>query len=235
MPENIFDIKNINNLYNSFLNLNKKINDSQKIKKLFNNFNNPLYSKLKDSEFNYDLLDKRFIHLDGYWQNISNIIDAKSFLINSLTKIPNLKEAFQGKPEKKSTMLIVRRGDYLNMGEDLGVSFYEECLNYMKKEIGDIDLNIFTDDIEWVKNNKLFINANNIYGPKEDPKGVIELFSKMINHENFIVSNSSFSLIAALLNEGKDSTVLVADPWFRKKDKGKMYLDHWIKIKNSNL
>ena len=145
MPENIFDIKNINNLYNSFLNLNKKINDSQKIKKLFNNFNNPLYSKLKDSEFNYDLLDKRFIHLDGYWQNISNIIDAKSFLINSLTKIPNLKEAFQGKPEKKSTMLIVRRGDYLNMGEDLGVSFYEECLNYMNKEIGDIDLNIFTD------------------------------------------------------------------------------------------
>jgi len=38
--------------------------------------------------------------------------------------------------------------------------------------------------------------------------------------------------MAAFLGEKEDSIVLVADPWFRKRDYGNLTKDNWVKIKN---
>ena len=93
-------------------------------------------------------------------------------------------------------------------------------------------INIFTDDVDWVKNQNIFSIAKNIYGPEEEPKKVIELFATMLNHLHFVVTNSTFSLIAAIISEEEDSKVLVADPWFRNRYYGNLLRDNWVKIEN---
>ncbi len=230
--EELFDFKNINYFYFKFLKLNKKINDSNKIKKIYKNFKNPIYIKLKDSNFTEELLNKKFIHLDGYWQNIDNLISEKKFLYDSLSSNKMLKKSFENPRIENSTMMLVRRGDYIDMNEDLGLEFYEECIKQLKNKIGEFHLEIFTDDVEWVKSKKIFSDAKNIYGPEEMPFEVINLFGKMINNQHFIVGNSTFSLLAAFLGEREDSLILVADPWFRERNFGNLTKDNWIKIKN---
>ena len=233
ISETIFGFTNINNYYSKFLELNEKISSSSKLKTFNKNFENPLYKKFKDSDFDYELLNRKFIRLDGYWQNIDNILDEKEFIINSLRKISVLNESFDRVPKKNSTMLIVRRGDYVKMNENLDIEFYKDSIGFINdKTSNNFGLNIFTDDINWVKENKLFKDANQVFGPEDSPKGVLDLFSKMIEHQHFIVCNSTFSLLAALLNEQKESYVIVADPWFRNKEKSLMYKENWIKIQN---
>ena len=232
LGEEIFDLKNISYFYLKFLSLNKKINESKKIKKIFKEINNPFYIKLKDSDFSENLLNKKFIHLDGYWQNIDFLISEQEFLYKSLSKNKFLNESFEHPRIENSTMLIVRRGDYVDMDEDLGLDFYKNCIDYLKSNISEVHLEIFTDDIEWVRSKDIFSDAKNIYGPEEKPLNVINLFGRMVNNQHFIIGNSTFSLMAAFLGEREDSLVLIADPWFRKRNYGNLAKDNWIKIKN---
>tara|TARA_B100000902_G_scaffold109585_1_gene111217 strand:- start:32 stop:928 length:897 start_codon:yes stop_codon:yes gene_type:complete len=232
LGEEFFDFKNISYFYFKFLRLNKKINESRKIKKILKEVKNPIYIKLKDSNFSAELLNKKFIHLDGYWQNIDYLISEKEFLYKSLSKNKILENSFQNPRIENSTMLIVRRGDYVDIDEDLGLDFYKNSIDYLKSNIGEFHLEIFTDDVKWVKSKNIFSDAKNIYGPEEMPLKVIDLFGRMINNQHFIIGNSTFSLMAAFLGEKEDSIVLVADPWFRKRDYGNLTKDNWIKIKN---
>ena len=232
LSEKLFNFRKIGYFYLRFLNLNKKISESKKIKKVFKNINNPIYVKLKDSNFSSKLLNKKFIHLDGYWQNIDYLISEKEFLYNSLSKNEVLKNSLQNPPNKGSTMLIVRRGDYIDLDEDLSLDFYEESINYLKSKISNFHLEIFTDDVEWVKSKNIFSEAKNIYEPEEMPVKVINLFAKMINNQHFIIGNSTFSLMAAFLGEQESSTVIVADPWFRQSSYKNLTKNTWIKIKN---
>ena len=144
-----------------------------------------------------------------------------------------IKKSINVKTNKNSAMLLVRRGDYLKMNEELSLKFYEDCLKYLKSEIKNLELNIFTDDVDWVKNQNIFSIAKNIYGPEEEPKKVIELFALMLNHLHFVITNSTFSLIAAIISEEEDSKVLVADPWFRNRYYGNLLRDNWVKLKIS--
>ena len=43
----------------------------------------------------------------------------------------------------------------------------------------------------------------------------LETFAEMLSYENFIVGNSTFSLVPALLSNSKNKKIFVADPWFR--------------------
>ncbi len=56
-------------------------------------------------------------------------------------------------------------------------------------------------------------------------------FQKMLQNKHFIVSNSTLSLIAAFFGEQEDSIIMVADPWFRNKEKPNLFKENWHKIK----
>ena len=54
----------------------------------------------------------------------------------------------------------------------------------------------------------------------------------MLNNENYIVGNSTFPLLAALLSETNKSLIIIADPWFRNKERNLNLNNKWIKIEN---
>jgi hypothetical protein len=232
LPETLFGFKKTNKITNKFLFWAHKFNKSKKINTIFGKRNNSFFIKLKDSDYSLDKMNKKVIHLDGYWQNIDSIISNKKYLIESISKNLIIKEGFDNSPKSSSVMLNVRRNDYLEMNEELNNNFYQKSINYIESKINDIELNIFTDDLSWVQNNDIFSFAQNIYGPEDEPDKVIELFSKMIQQKHFIIGNSTFSLIAAALSEQDDSITIIASPWFRHKDKKNLSKENWIKIEN---
>ena len=232
IKENIFGLKKINIFYLYFFKILKKINESRKLNKLFKSSRLPYFIKLKDSNFDKKLLDTKFVHLDGYWQNIENLVSQKEFLVEALSKIDILKKPINFLPQENTVMLLIRRGDYIKMEEDLSLNFYKKCIETITNKLDKLDLSIFTDDIQWVKEQKIFDIANKVFGPEEEPEKVLDLFSKMLQNKHFIVANSTFSLIAAFVKEMDDSIIIVSDPWFRNKEKEKLSLDNWIKIPN---
>ena len=100
IKENIFGLKKINIFYLYFFKILKKIDESRKLNKLFKRSGLPYFIKLKDSNFDKKLLDTKFVHLDGYWQNIENLVSQKEFLVEALSKIDILKKPINFLPQE---------------------------------------------------------------------------------------------------------------------------------------
>jgi len=179
-----------------------------------------------------DLNLRQFNEFDGYWQNKELLEYSKDFLYENLSKFDDIKNNLMIRDDKYNTVLHIRRGDYVAMGEDLSIDFYEESLNKMDKNIDKFSYDIFTDDEDWVKNQKLFNSAKNIFGENSFNNNPLSTFANMTKYNNFIVGNSTFSLLAAFLKEDTSSKIIVASPWFRNINHPGFNFDKWIKINN---
>ena len=71
------------------------------------------------------------------------------------------------------------------------------------KNIDDFRYSIFTDDIEWVESQSIFDDTDKIFWQEVNTDKTVEHFSEMIKFENFIVGNSTFSLMAAIIRNNK--------------------------------
>ena len=209
-----------------------KISESKKASYVYKIIIDPLfhkYSKLSDFESSNS---KQFSYFDGYWQDVKILEKEKKFIIESLKNVNILKEGFEKKIKKGSTLLLVRRSDYLELEEDLSLTFYENALKFCKKNITNFNYEVFTDDIKWVENQDCFFDALKVHPPSDDPTEILKLFCKMLNFENYVVGNSTFSLIAAVLSENDNSQIIVSNPWFRNSRKFLNFKSKWVKIKN---
>jgi hypothetical protein len=112
----------------------------------------------------------------------------------------------------------VRHGDYLTPTTKafhgiLDVNYYRRAVDKLK-DLGVIIMEntlfvIFSDDIEWCKENFGFLS--NIYYVNEKDYIEMVLMSKCDHH---IVANSSFSWWGAYLNKSKDKEVIGPTRWF---------------------
>lgn len=198
---------NINELKNwNLIELNEK------------NFN-PILSILNKSN-NYKLFD--------YWQNYRYFYEINEIISNQL-KIPQTKEKefYLKYPDlNRNTISIhVRRTDYqLSNGFHpiQPISYFENAV----KILGDYDkILIFSDDLDWCKNNFKF--KNQIFINSESD---IDDFWLMSLCKNNIISNSSFSWWAAWLNENKNKKIIRPKLWFSFGDVPNMSPESWIKI-----
>ncbi len=173
---------------------------------------------------------------DGYWKDIEIIEYSINYIIESISKNKIIEKGFNNKIEAGSTLLHVRRGDFLNHNRELTENFYKKSLSIAKEKIENFNYEIFTDDYEWVSSKSFFKDAKNIYyqeSSDDDIKETIETFSEMLNYENYIVGNSSYSLWAALLSANSSSLVIVPDPWFRHDEHPVLKRKNWISVENS--
>lgn len=196
LPTEYFGLKT---LTNKQLKLLEKITKNKIISKKF-------YEILtEENVIDFDNL-KRITSFNGFWQNMKYIEPIFNDLIMDLKKDKRIEDALL-KEKNDRTMLLVRRGDFAAQGLDLDLSFYEQAL--IKSDINN-GYDIFTDDVEWVKNQKLFNKSDNIFPPSDEKDKVIELFSKMLNYKNFIIGNSTFSFWGALVGSNVDSKIVIS-------------------------
>ncbi len=161
------------------------------------------------------------IDLVGYFQSAKYWTGHNSIIKNLLTP-KNL-------PEKQDkTAIHVRRGDYLKFSDChpvLPMEYYLKAMQMVKSE----KYLIFSDDIEWCKNN--FIGSQFEFS---DGKSEIEDLKLMISCSNQIIANSSFSWWAAYLNDNLNKTIVAPKVWFgpglSQHDTKDLLPSDWIKL-----
>lgn len=127
-----------------------------------------------------------------------------------------------------SVSIHIRRTDKVNHNFHLllPLSYYIKALKFMNDQFNDLVVYIFSDDIEWVKDNlkisqkHYFIN----YHGFEDCYKDVYLMS-LCKHN--IIANSSFSWWGAWLNTNPNKQVIAPKEWY--KTESIYYQDHYPK------
>lgn len=175
--------------------------------------------------------------LYGYFQNELYFSDVESELRNDfIFRIPlsdkNTEIASQIN-NSQSASIHIRRGDYLNSNSNLAplnVSYYAKAIELIKNKTEDTEFFVFSDEIEWVKQNLDF--GNNTCHYIDENKGesnYIDMQLMSICKHN-IIANSSFSWWGAWLNNNPDKVVIAPDKWY-KNDINNNYPEGFIPSK----
>jgi hypothetical protein len=178
------------------------------------------------------------VYLDGYWQHYKYFENIHPLIFDELT----LKEKYNGQEtylvseiqSQPSASVHVRRGDYLldNLMNVLPIEYYKKAINYLKKEIHNVVFYIFSDDLDWVKDN-LHQDGPFVYVEIADgQKDYVELdIMSKCNHN--IIANSSFSWWAAFLNKNPEKIVVSPAQWVKTpeiNDKISLQFPTWVKM-----
>ncbi len=158
------------------------------------------------------------IELRGYYQShryFQNLLHDENFnhwSVKSETKLfTSNKLKFSESP---FISVHVRGGDYLKKSQiyhTLDSDYYQKALKIVKEEIGDLDVYIFSDDVEHAKKilgpvpNSVYVSNGNMRAS--------EVMILMSLGKALVIANSTFSYWAAMMNTGK--LVLAPGKWFK--------------------
>ncbi|EKN3948944.1 alpha-1,2-fucosyltransferase [Yersinia enterocolitica] len=163
------------------------------------------------------------IVLIGYWQNVEYFKEYHKDFISMFR--PNFLsldaiEQYQKIKFENSVCMHVRRGDYINNPAALNIhgvcslDYYKNAIDYINEKTKDAVYFIFSDDIEWCKENAhLIFNANSKYYfiNRNSQEVDLWLMSKCKHH---VIANSTFSWWGAWLAQTHEQIVVVPEPWF---------------------
>lgn len=208
---------------------NPKLNHATEYLKIFKNFNWPNIPKppthRKAIPFHYesfkvtdDTLYDGFFQSEKYFPNktlILNLFQPSEFTNQQLVKYDNLLKGI-------TCSIHVRRGDYLNYSLHAArdIEYYQKGID----RVGEVDKYlIFSDDIEWCKEN--FLMENSVF--IENEKDYVEIFLQSKCTHN-IISNSTFSWWGAYLNTGINKKTVAPKKWFKDDMKNDIVPDYWL-------
>jgi len=189
------------------------------------NFYDKNLKKAKDSYF------------DGYWQSykyfesIEDVVRKEITLKNESEKFKNLKFKIN---TENSVSLHVRRGDYVSVKQNVyfqcGADYYQKALGIIEKKIDNIIIYIFSDDVDWVKENLKFDYP--VVYVSEFGFADYEEMILMSNCKHNIIVNSTFSWWGGWLNDNKDKIVVSPKKWYLDllREKHDLIFGDWIKI-----
>jgi hypothetical protein len=182
---------------------------------------------------------KNSCYLSGNWQSEKYFKDSGDIIKKEFTlknEMSSLGKEWVKRIEKNgSVSLHIRRGDYVNnlqtnqLHGTCDIAYYQRAINAIIKKINNPGFFIFSDDIEWAKNN-LRINYP-IYFVSDKTISDYEELIIMSKCKHNIIANSSFSWWGAWLNDWQDKIVIVPDKWFNTPiDTKDLIPESWIKI-----
>lgn len=178
------------------------------------------------------------IYLEGWWQSYKyfsaneNII-RKDFTFNKNfpENISKLKSEIES---KNSLCMHIRRGDYVGnkVHEVVNLDYYIKGLKIIKNKVNIDSIYIYSDDIEWCRQNIRFDYPTIFVGPEyvgAKDEGHLALMSAC---KHFIISNSSFSWWGAWLSDYKGKIVIAPKYWFSDKsiNSDDLIPSDWIRI-----
>ncbi len=139
---------------------------------------------------------------------------------------------------KQPVSLNIRRGDFVTNPNSafngvLGLNYYQKAIETLnEKNIKDICLFIFSDDIEWAKENLKFQNQMCfVSNPKIPDYEELMIISKCSHN---IIANSTFSWWGAWLNKNPNKVVIAPFQWLKERNVEELDIlpKDWIAINN---
>lgn len=133
-----------------------------------------------------------------------------------------------------SVCVTIRRGDFVSNEKNkklydiCSIEYYKKAIDIIKHEVEDPIFIMFSDDIQWVKENIIVDNVKMYYESGND--NVDEKLRLMYSCKHFIISNSTFSWWAQFLSKNDDKIVISPSKWYNKDVESALINDEWIKI-----
>ncbi|OGG16302.1 hypothetical protein A3D77_02485 [Candidatus Gottesmanbacteria bacterium RIFCSPHIGHO2_02_FULL_39_11] len=205
----------------------------------------PLFSNIYyEKSFHYDRSFERIrdnSYLIGYFQSekyflsIANILRRELRLNEKLSS--ESKELREYISDVNSISINIRRGDYVTnhiisrRHGFIGADYIHQAVSVIRKRVKNPHFFLFSDDIEWVKNN-IILSYPATYVDINYPDRVEEdlILGSLCKHH--ILTNSTFSWWVGWLNPNASSIVIAPRNWFYKlkvstKD---LFPSSWIQI-----
>jgi hypothetical protein len=163
----------------------------------------------KYSHFQYESSYDYF--LDGYFQDYKYFEDSSNLIRSELKPSTEVFDSLKSYPfiHTNTTSIHIRRTDYLKSNgyhPVQSIEYYKNALDM----IGKYDyLFVFSDDIQWCKENLNFDNMIFVESGSE-----VEDLYLMSMCKNNIIANSSFSWWGAWLNQNENKKVILPKRWF---------------------
>ncbi len=177
------------------------------------------------------------IIVSGNFENEKYFIEIKEQILKELTPKFSLSDdsalMINIMHSCNSVCLSIRRGDFIDNPIEGNVhnvctrKYYEDAVAYIKQHVDNPVLFIFSNDIEWVKDNIVF-DIETYYEKGSHPSW--EILETMSNCKHFIISNSTFHWWAQYKSTYKEKIVIAPERWFNSAYKHDIYMDNWIKI-----
>jgi hypothetical protein len=195
-------------------------------------------SKIYEKGLNFDqriLNIKGDKYLAGYWQSELYFNEIRDFLLNEFspkkTNLDNIGVIADKIKSKTSISLHVRRGDYVkaysNHYHVQDQTYYSEALQIIKQAYSNCNLFVFSDDIQWCKDNLNFEELTYYVEPNQSFEDIYLM--SLCSHN--IIANSSFSWWGAWLNKNPEKICIAPKKWFKNKNKKNNIIPkNWITI-----
>lgn len=161
------------------------------------------------------------VYLIGYWQCEKYFEDIEDFIKSEISlkeKLDTQNEEILRKIENTESICVhIRNGDYFfdsTVRKNIGVcpiEYYYTAIGKILREVDNPHFFIFSDNIEWVKQN-LKIQHPHTYVSDINKKSYVDLYL-MSRCKHFIIANSSFSWWGAWLSDTKNKIVYAPTPW----------------------
>ena len=211
--------------------------------KFFNFLNiEKIIKEKRDHIFDPGIMEnKGDIILWGRWQNEEYFRNATQALRNSFS----FRHSFEGDAEEiakqisssQSISLHIRRGDFgslesvVSLMGKTNINYYAKAVEYISQKISSPHFFIFSDDIEWCKQNIKF-DFPVVYVPASvaGPKASFHLQLMSLCKHN-IIANSTFSWWGAWLNQNPDKIIIAPQKWYNNSSSAEgMVPAAWIKL-----
>lgn len=174
------------------------------------------------------------LYVDGYFQSEEYFKDFRTDLLKQFTPRYSLEDDYQKilfEIKRVNAVAVhVRRGDFKKDNNPfhylLDEQYYQNAVKYVKKCVNNPVFFVFSNDMNWVKENIgksidfKFVNLKSVHSDVDEL-----MLMKNCNH--IIAANSTFSWWAAWLNEKEEGIKIVPR---KKYGMDRMIPENWIKI-----
>jgi hypothetical protein len=199
----------------------------------------PLYKEKKEFEFDEAVFEQRSVFFTGTWQSLEyfkNIEETlkQKFVFNVPSDAEN-KSIINKIQNCNAVSIHIRRGDYtndhwngiLNVIKD--EKYYVDAMAYIGQKVGDPRYFVFSDDMQWVKQNLKMDDCTYVDNNKYKSSYVDMYLMSLCKHN--IIANSTFSWWGAWLNSHEDKIVIMPHKWMNNSDCRDIFPQQWVKMK----
>ena len=192
--------------------------------------------RLVDGYYNFKLPRRKKYFFSGGFESSKYFENVRETILKEFTpkydKIETNKSLYSNIENTNSVCISIRRGDFLDK-ENIKKHFvcneeyFKKAVEIMKQKIDNPQFIVFSDDIQWCKENLTFPKGT-LFESGLDP--VWEKLRLMYSCKHFIISNSTFSWWAQYLSRNKEKIVIAPNKWKNSGIYDDIYEKNWILI-----
>lgn len=178
----------------------------------------------------------------GYFQSYKYFHHIHDLLLQEFSLKPQFIEHKSSELYKKiydsnSVCINVRRTDFItNKAYEVVLEkYYETALDILLQKQANLNLFVFSDDIEWCYSNLKF-NLPTVYVSDEHAgERFSNKFNLMVSCKHFIIPNSTYAWWAAYLSNNANKSIIAPTSWITNREVNELYVndlipESWIKI-----